>query len=59
MFSSPSPRSSSGGGMRSLGLGGGLSRRRIKENSLDLQEPPSRSPSPPLDPREESYSPDE
>ncbi|KAJ4931778.1 hypothetical protein JOQ06_010218 [Pogonophryne albipinna] len=62
VFSSPSPRSSSGGGgMRSLGLGGGLSRRSIKENSLDLQEEeaPSRSPSPPLDPREESYSPDE
>ncbi|KAK5884517.1 hypothetical protein CesoFtcFv8_018330 [Champsocephalus esox] len=53
VFSSPSPRSSSGGGgMRSLGLGGGLSRRSIKENSLDLQEeePPSRSPVPPTGP---------
>ncbi|XP_074511892.1 myosin-14-like [Sebastes fasciatus] len=68
MFSSPSPRSSSGGvglgssssssSMRSLGLGGSISRRStIKENSMDLQEeePPSRSPSPPMDDRSDDY----
>ncbi|XP_049925259.1 myosin-11-like [Epinephelus moara] len=72
VFSSPSPRSSSGGGgsmssssMRSLGLGGSISRRSttIKENSVELQEeePPSRSPSPPVEPHGEvyTYSPDE
>ncbi|XP_049417439.1 myosin-11-like isoform X1 [Epinephelus fuscoguttatus] len=72
VFSSPSPRSSSGGGgslssssMRSLGLGGSISRRSttIKENSVELQEeePPSRSPSPPMEPHGEvyTYSPDE
>ncbi|XP_034567790.1 myosin-11-like [Notolabrus celidotus] len=65
-FSSPSPRSSGGGGMRSLGLGGSISRRStIKENSVELQEEePPRSPSPracspPLENRMEEYPPDE
>lgn len=66
-YSSPSPRSSSGGGssMRSLGLGGSISRRSaIKENSVELQEEEPRSPSPdgcspPLEPRGEVYTPDE
>ncbi|KAM6913340.1 myosin-14-like [Lycodopsis pacificus] len=56
-FSSPRSSSSVGGGggggsMRSLSLGGSIRRRStIKENSVELQEeePPSRSPSPPLD----------
>nr|XP_046270855.1 myosin-11-like isoform X2 [Scatophagus argus] len=63
-FSSPSPRSSGGGSssMRSLGLGGSLSRRStIKENSVELQEEEPRSPSPPAcssppEPRGEAYS---
>ncbi|KAI3360057.1 hypothetical protein L3Q82_013864, partial [Scortum barcoo] len=68
VFSSSSPRSGGGsvggGGMRSLGLGGSISRRStIKENSVELQEeePPSPSPpagSPPLEPRGEVYTPD-
>ncbi|KAM8845605.1 myosin-14-like [Spinachia spinachia] len=57
-FSSPSPRSSGGGAVRSLSLGGSLSRRStVRENSVELmeEEPPSRSrtPSPPVDPRGE------
>ncbi|MEQ2194597.1 hypothetical protein XENOCAPTIV_000304 [Xenoophorus captivus] len=58
------PRSSSGG-IRSSGLGPGVS-RRVKENSLDLQEEEAPSPSPPtsspqLDQHREGYpcSPDE
>ncbi|KAM6967145.1 myosin-14-like [Tautogolabrus adspersus] len=66
-FSSPSPRSSSVGGssLRSLGLGGSISRRStIKENSVELQEEEPRSPSPrgcspPLENQEEDYPPDE
>ncbi|XP_036943976.1 myosin-11-like [Acanthopagrus latus] len=65
-YSSPSPRSSGGGSsMRSLGLGGSISRRSaIKENSVELQEEEPRSPSPrgcspPLEPRGEVYTPDE
>lgn len=51
--------------MRSLGLGGSISRRSaIKENSVELQEEDRRSLSPPtcsspLEPREEAYAPDE
>ncbi|TDH03366.1 hypothetical protein EPR50_G00162150 [Perca flavescens] len=64
VFSSPSPRSSGGGSMRSLGLGGSIGRRStIKENSVELpeEEPPSQSPSPSPDPRGDAYtySPDE
>ncbi|XP_041672765.1 myosin-11-like [Cheilinus undulatus] len=66
-FSSPSPRSSGMGGasMRSLGLGGSVSRRSaIKENSVELQEEEPRSPSPrgcspPLENRVDEYPPDE
>ncbi|XP_070836876.1 myosin-11-like [Chaetodon trifascialis] len=67
-FGSPSPRSGGGGGsIRSLGLGGSISRRStIKENSVELQEEEPRSPSPaacasPLEPRMEvnAHSPDE
>lgn len=66
-FGSPSPRSSGGGSIRSLGLGGSISRRStIKENSVELQEEDPRSLShsacsSPLDPRGEAYaySPDE
>ncbi|XP_070704562.1 myosin-11-like isoform X4 [Pempheris klunzingeri] len=62
-FSSPSPRSSGGGGsIRSFGLGGSVSRRSaIKENSVELLEEEPRSPSPPLEPRGEvdTYYPDE
>ncbi|CAJ1075590.1 myosin-11-like [Xyrichtys novacula] len=63
-FSSPSPRSS-GGGMRSLGLGGSISRRStIKENSVELHEEEPRSPSPrayspQMENRTEEYLPDE
>ncbi|XP_044037579.1 myosin-11-like isoform X2 [Siniperca chuatsi] len=65
VFGSPSPRSSSS--IRSLGLGGSITRRStIKENSVELQEEEPRSPSPPactppLEPRGEAYtsSPDE
>lgn len=68
-YGSPSPRSSSGGGssIRSLGLGGSISRRSaVRENSEELQEEDPRSPSPPscsspLEARGEAYaySPDE
>ncbi|XP_040047252.2 myosin-10 [Gasterosteus aculeatus] len=65
-FSSPGPRSSGGGAVRSLSLGGSVSRRStVRENSVELmeEEPPSRSrtPSPPVDPRGEAdaFSPNE
>ncbi|XP_051797434.1 myosin-11-like [Acanthochromis polyacanthus] len=64
VFSSPSPRSSSGGSssIRSLGLGSSISRRNtIKENSVEMQEEEFRSPSPPactppLEALEEAYT---
>uniref|UniRef100_A0A3B4WTX9 Myosin-11-like n=1 Tax=Seriola lalandi dorsalis TaxID=1841481 RepID=A0A3B4WTX9_SERLL len=66
-LSSPSPRSSGGGSIRSFGMGGSIGRRStLKENSVELQEEEPRSPSPPpctppLDAHEEDYtcSPDE
>ncbi|XP_030590764.1 myosin-11-like isoform X2 [Archocentrus centrarchus] len=65
LYSSSTPRSSGGGSsMRSLGLGGSISRRsNIKENSVELheEEPPSPARTPPLESRAEVYtcSPDE